>query len=207
MASGSCAAVSVRGSSTSTVRCSVGFGVAVSTLTPSGAWKRCHVPCRMMIIIPALSAKDFGPSSVMMCSVAAPSTICTSSSPFGWRSHAPSPANKIQNRDIPSMASSDRQPLLPVFPWSGADADDLAPVGRVLVGVCDPHEERIVEEAPDELHADRETRRRLAHGDGQGGVAGVVEGQRVAVAAPARRQEAVLDGLAVAALPVVVGRR
>src|SRR5437879_2352945 len=38
---------------------------------------------------------------------------------------------------------------------SSADADDLAPVGRVLVGVCDPHQERIVEEAPDELHADR----------------------------------------------------
>src|SRR5436309_8819830 len=29
----------------------------------------------------------------MVWSVAEPSTICTSSSPFGWRSHAPSPAN------------------------------------------------------------------------------------------------------------------
>src|SRR5919106_1685161 len=37
---------------------------------------------------------------------------------------------------------------------SGTHADDLVPVGRVLVRVCDPHEERIVEEASDELHAD-----------------------------------------------------
>src|SRR5215831_9811201 len=44
---------------------------------------------------------------------------------------------------------------------SGVDADDGVPVGRVLVGIRDPHQERIVEEAPHELHADRETRRRL----------------------------------------------
>ena len=63
---------------------------------------------------------------------------------------------------------------------SGMDADDLVPVDRVLVGVGDPHEERIVEEAPDELHADRQTRRRLAHGEGERRVAGVVEGLGVA---------------------------
>ena len=37
----------------------------------------------------------------------------------------------------------------------------------MLVGIRDPHDERVVEEAPDELHADRETRRRLAHGEGE----------------------------------------
>src|SRR5215813_11843402 len=52
----SCAAVSARGSSTSTVRCSVGFGVAVTRVTPPGEWKRCHVPCGTMTIIPALTA-------------------------------------------------------------------------------------------------------------------------------------------------------
>ena len=56
------------------------------------------------------------------------------------------------------------------------DADDPVPVGRMLVGVRDPHEERIVEKPPDELHADRETRRRLAHGEGERRVASVVEG-------------------------------
>ena len=45
----------------------------------------------------------------------------------------------------------------PVLAQSGLDAYDLAPVGRVLVGVCGPHEKRVIEEAPDELHADRET--------------------------------------------------
>src|SRR5688572_18981358 len=52
-----------------------------------------------------------------------------------------------------------------IFPRSRTHADDLVPVGRVLVRVGDPHEERIVEEAPHELHADRKTRRRLAHGE------------------------------------------
>src|SRR6266705_6707996 len=163
----------------------------------------------------------------MVWSVAEPSTICTSSSPFGWRSHAPSPANLalkilpsrnganvakaplpfrsvsvvcgVRPRSIVNLASSvlrSRIVIIPPsmaysFPRSGVDADDLVPVGRVLVGVGGPHEERIVEETPDELHADRETRRRLAHGDGQGRVAGVVEGQGVAVAAPARRHEGV----------------
>jgi hypothetical protein len=56
------------------------------------------------------------------------------------------------------------------------DADDLVPVGRVLVGVGGPHEERIVEETPDELHADRETRRRLAHRESERRVSRVVEG-------------------------------
>src|SRR5262249_29022696 len=52
----SCAAVSARGSSTSTVRCSVGFGVAVARGTPSGGGKRCHRPFATMTIIPALTA-------------------------------------------------------------------------------------------------------------------------------------------------------
>src|SRR5881397_4177737 len=183
----------------------------------------------------------------MVWSVAEPSTICTSSSPFGWRSHAPWPANlalkilpsrnganvakaplafrstsvvcgvrprssvnlansALRSRIVtipPSMAD----PLAPGFPRSGTDADDLVPVGRVLVGVGGPHEERIVEETPDELHADRETRRRLAHRESERGVSGVVEGQGVAVAAPARRHQVVLDGLLVAARPVVLGCR
>ena len=37
------------------------------------------------------------------------------------------------------------------------DADDIVPVGRLLIGVSGPHEERVVEEAPDELHANWET--------------------------------------------------
>ena len=37
VAAARCASVRVRGSSTSTVRCSVGFGVAVTNVTPSGA--------------------------------------------------------------------------------------------------------------------------------------------------------------------------
>jgi hypothetical protein len=45
-------------------------------LTPSGASRRCHVPCGTMAIIPALSAKHRGPSAVMTCNVVAPSTIC-----------------------------------------------------------------------------------------------------------------------------------
>jgi hypothetical protein len=44
-----------------------------------------------------------------------------------------------------------------VLARSGIEADDLVPVGRLLVGVSGPHEERVVEEAPDELHADWET--------------------------------------------------
>jgi hypothetical protein len=34
------------------------------------------------------------------------------------------------------------------------DADDLVSVDRVLAGVGGAHEERTVEETPDELHAD-----------------------------------------------------
>ena len=45
----------------------------------------------------------------------------------------------------------------PVLAQSGMDADDLVPVGRLLVAVSGPHEERIVEKAPDELHADWKT--------------------------------------------------
>ena len=48
-------------------------------------------------------------------------------------------------------------PLSWVLAPSGIDADDLVPVGRLLVGVSGPHEERVVEEAPDKLHADWET--------------------------------------------------
>jgi hypothetical protein len=43
----------------------------------------------------------------------------------------------------------------------------------VLVGVCDPDEERVIEETPDELHADGETGGRLAHGKGERRVAGI----------------------------------
>lgn len=50
----------------------------------------------------------------------------------------------------------------------------------MLVGVGDPQEERVVEAAPDELHADRETGRGLAHGQGKRWVAGVAEGLGVA---------------------------
>jgi hypothetical protein len=46
----------VRGSSTVTVRCSVGCGVAVIRLTPFGASKRCHAPCGTITTIPAASA-------------------------------------------------------------------------------------------------------------------------------------------------------
>src|SRR5262245_36706090 len=79
--------------------------------------------------------------------------------------------------------------------------------GRLLVGVSDPQDERVIEEAPDELHADGQAVRRLAHGEGEGRVAGVVEGLGVAGAAPALRGDVVLDGLEVAARPVVSGRR
>ena len=48
-------------------------------------------------------------------------------------------------------------PFAPVLARSGMDADNLIPVGRLLVGVSGPHEERVVKEAPYELHADRET--------------------------------------------------
>src|SRR5262245_30921629 len=58
---------------------------------------------------------------------------------------------------------------------SGVDADDRVPVGGVLIGIRDPHEDRIVDEAPNELHADRQPRSRLAHGKGERRVAGVVE--------------------------------
>src|SRR5262249_9453900 len=50
------ASPSVRGSSTSTVRCSVGRGVAVTMLTPSGAENRCHAPCGTTTVMPAVSA-------------------------------------------------------------------------------------------------------------------------------------------------------
>ena len=58
----------VRGSATSTVRCSVGFGVAVIRQTPSGDSKRCHAPCGTTTSIPALSSCVCGLSSMMMCS-------------------------------------------------------------------------------------------------------------------------------------------
>ena len=45
----------VRGSSMAKVRCSVGCGVVVIRLTPSGASKRCHFPCGTTTTIPALS--------------------------------------------------------------------------------------------------------------------------------------------------------
>jgi hypothetical protein len=69
-----------------------------------------------------------------------------------------------------------RGPFASVLARSGLDANDRVAVGRVLVGVRDPHEERVVEETPDELHADGETGRRLAHGQGERQVAGVVGG-------------------------------
>src|SRR5262245_31987649 len=49
----------------------------------------------------------------MMWSVAEPSTICTSSSPFGWRSHAPSPEN-LALKMLPSRyGASVAKPPLP----------------------------------------------------------------------------------------------
>ena len=69
-----------------------------------------------------------------------------------------------------------RGPFATVLTRSGLDADNRVPVGRVLVG-GDPGEERVVEETPDELHADWETGRRLPHGKGERRVARVVEGQ------------------------------
>ena len=48
-------------------------------------------------------------------------------------------------------------PFARVLARSGMDAYDLVPVGRLLVGVSGPHEKRVLEEAPDELHADPET--------------------------------------------------
>src|SRR5437764_2945137 len=83
----------LRGSSVAKVRCSVGCGVAVRRLTPSGASKRCQVFCGTTMTMPALTAIDCGPSSVIRCTVVFPSTIWTISSPFGWRSHALSPEN------------------------------------------------------------------------------------------------------------------
>ena len=56
----------VRGSSIAKVRCWVGCGVVVIKVTPSGASKRCHAPCGTITTIPAFSAWDCGPSSVMM---------------------------------------------------------------------------------------------------------------------------------------------
>src|SRR5258706_7681663 len=90
---------------------------------------------------------------------------------------------------------------------SAADADDLLPVGGVLVGVRDAHDERIVEEAADDLHADRKADRRYADRQSERRMAGEVEGQGVAVAASTGRQQIVLDGLEVRARPVVLGRR
>src|SRR5216683_1130156 len=52
----------VRGSPTSSSITSLGEGVAVIKVTPSEEWKRCHAPCGMTAIIPARSAKDWGPS-------------------------------------------------------------------------------------------------------------------------------------------------
>jgi hypothetical protein len=83
----------VRGSSTSTLTCSVGCGVAVITHTPSGASNWCQVFCGTTAIMPALSDTDCRPSAVIRCSVVTPSTICTISSPCGCRSHALVPAN------------------------------------------------------------------------------------------------------------------
>src|SRR5689334_2712667 len=81
-----------------------------------------------------------------------------------------------------SFAPKLREPPVPCR--SDLDADDRLPVARVLVGVRDSHEQRVVEEAPDELHADRETCRRLAYGQGERRVAGIVEGLGVAGAGP-----------------------
>src|SRR5207249_1616552 len=61
-----CGSDSVRGSATSTVRCSVGLGVAVIRATPSGASKRCHAPCGTMTSMPAFKVWVSGPASVMM---------------------------------------------------------------------------------------------------------------------------------------------
>src|SRR5439155_20496462 len=49
-----CTSESVRGSSTSTVRCSVGFGVAVIRQTPPADSILCQAPCGTTTSIPAL---------------------------------------------------------------------------------------------------------------------------------------------------------
>src|SRR5215469_13857141 len=85
--------VSVRGSSTSIVRCSVGRGIAVTMLTPFGAWNRCQAPCGTTTVVPALSSWVSTLSSTMMSTVVEPAMICTSSSPLGWRSQAARPEN------------------------------------------------------------------------------------------------------------------
>src|ERR1700682_4133844 len=52
-----------RGSSTSRSITSLGEGVTASSVTPSAEEKRCHAPWGLTAIIPARSAKDWGPSS------------------------------------------------------------------------------------------------------------------------------------------------
>src|SRR4029450_8679166 len=99
---------------------------------------------------------------------------------------------------------SSQGPVAPVLARSGLDADDRVPVGCMLVGVCDPHEEWVAEEAPDELHADGEPGRRLAHRQGERRVAGVVKGLGIAGAAAVYRREVILDSLEVAARRLIL---
>lgn len=97
--------------------------------------------------------------------------------------------------------------LRPDSSRSGIDADDRVPVGQLLKGVSGPHDEWVVEEASDELHANRETSRRLTHRKGECWMASVVERLSIAGATRARRRKVVLDGLKVAVWRVVLGRR
>ena len=76
------------GGGVSSLENSVGKGVAVMTVTPSGAWKRCQRPCGTTVSIPADSVSSSGPSAVRMVSSVDPFRTWTSSSPLGWRSHA-----------------------------------------------------------------------------------------------------------------------
>ena len=61
-----CASLSVRGSATSTVRCSVGRGVAVTMLTPLGAEKRCQVFCGTTTVVPAATSWLSGPLAAIL---------------------------------------------------------------------------------------------------------------------------------------------
>src|SRR5262245_43635288 len=92
-----------------------------------------------------------------------PSTTAVVPLPCGWISRLRprrcdgSDTEPIRTRPRRGRSSSS------LVARSGLDADDLVPVDRVLIDVRDPHQERVVEEAPNELHADGKASRRLAH--------------------------------------------
>src|SRR5262245_66612325 len=96
----------------------------------------------------------------------------------GWTRHPRSPEQRLgcashycvtaSNRACSASANAvnvggdrrcygSRGACAPVCTCSGLDPDDRIPVSRMLVGIRDPHEEWVIEEAADELHADGET--------------------------------------------------